>query len=146
YRDIIVLILQTIGVDAQVVPSDLSSKPALYVIGFPMTIGRGCIAMEAGACILALITITNAPLKDKLKGGLTFVVILFVANILRLTTNFVLISWGFPFWLAHDTLNKLFALVGIVIASFILEKQGIPIINEVANWMEVCLLKIRNTD
>ncbi|MFX1250535.1 MAG: heimdallarchaeosortase [Promethearchaeota archaeon] len=140
YRDIVLVILQTIGINATATPPELMNipDPALNIPGYsiPCSIVRLCTAMQAGAIILALIVVTKAPLRKKIIAGSTFCVILFFANILRLIFHFVLIYWGFPFWFAHDFLSKPIGFVGTIIFSLIIEKQGVPLIETFADWME----------
>ncbi|MFX0095911.1 MAG: exosortase/archaeosortase family protein, partial [Candidatus Hodarchaeota archaeon] len=107
FRDLILMILQWLGVDAWATTQSTLAipDPAISIQHYsppPYGIVRACTAMQAGAIILALMVVTKAPIRKKIIAGITFCAMLFVANVLRIVFHLVLVSWGVPFWFAHD--------------------------------------------
>ncbi|MFX1535246.1 MAG: heimdallarchaeosortase [Promethearchaeota archaeon] len=146
-RDAVLLILQGMGVPASATPQASIGiiDPAINIAGYsppPYAIVRACSAMQAGAIIFALIIVTKAPLKNKIIAGSTFAIMLYIANVLRLVFHLLLVSWGIPFEFAHDFLSKPIGFVGTIIFALIIEKQGVPMIDTFADWMEFAWIKI----
>ncbi|MFX0095100.1 MAG: heimdallarchaeosortase [Candidatus Hodarchaeota archaeon] len=140
-RDMVLSLLIVLGVDAWATPQETITipDPAISIAGYtPPAYGvvRACTAMQAGAIILALIVVTKAPLRNKIAAGITFSFMIFVANILRLVFHLVLVAWGVPFWFAHDALSKVIGFIGTIIFALIIEKQGVPMVETFADWME----------
>ncbi|MFX1251775.1 MAG: heimdallarchaeosortase [Promethearchaeota archaeon] len=146
-RDAVLAILQGMGVDAMATPQNSINilDPAINIAGYsppPYAIVRACSAMQAGAIIFALIIVTKAPLKNKIIAGSTFAVMLYIANVLRLVFHLVLVAQGIPFEFAHDFLSKPIGFVGTIIFALIIERQGVPMIDTFADWMEFAWIKI----
>jgi hypothetical protein len=116
---------------------------------------KACTGMQAGAVLISLIWITPIPQKVrrsnsfkeslmgrsqlllKLKVTLIFFVILFVGNVIRIWFHLYLVgALGLPFSFAHDDLSKPIGFVGTLFFAWLIEKQGIPIIDTFADWID----------
>ncbi len=147
-RDLVLEIINFLGADAtKSVSITNPSDPAIRIVLDKGRIGnygivRACTGMQAGAILVALILVTDAPLRNKLIAIPTFLLTLFISNVLRVAFHMLLVTWGIPFYWAHDVLSKPIGFVGTLIFAMMIERQGVPIIDTFADWMDWALQKI----
>ncbi len=149
-RDYVLEIIKFFGVNAtKSLPTPEYPDPAPGVRIFfnefefgDYWIVRACTGMQAGAILVALIVVTDAPLRNKLIAIPSFLLMLFTANVLRIAFHMLLVAWGIPFFWAHDVLSKPIGFVGTLIFAMVIERQGVPIIDTFADWMDWALQKI----
>ncbi|MHA1945203.1 MAG: heimdallarchaeosortase [Candidatus Hodarchaeales archaeon] len=121
--------------------------PGLFL---PSTYGqywivKACTGMQAGALLLAMIAITEAAWSAKLRASILFMLALFIGNSLRITfhlwavsflyQNFTITATDAFFW-AHDVPTKIIGFFGTLLFAFIIEKMGVPIIDQFADWFD----------
>ncbi|MFX0209057.1 MAG: hypothetical protein ACFFDT_23945, partial [Candidatus Hodarchaeota archaeon] len=88
-RDLVLEIIRLFGVNAiKSVSTENPSAPAIQIIFDKTHVGnygivRACTGMQAGAILVALILVTDAPLKNKSIAVPSLLLILFTANVLR---------------------------------------------------------------
>ena len=98
---------------------------------------KACTGMQAGAVLLAIIAVTKGPSPSKkLQAMATFLALLTVTNILRIAFHLALVNYGIPFFWAPDVLSKPIGFFCTLLFAYIIEKQGVPIIDTFAEWME----------
>ncbi len=114
---------------------------------------RACTGMQAGALLLALIIVTPADSKKKIKATIYSLIALIIGNFLRIAlvigmTITIQASYGADsaaawFW-AHDVLGKPIGFFGTIFFAIIIERQGVPILNTVSLWIDsfIDLLKM----
>ncbi|MFX1511877.1 MAG: heimdallarchaeosortase [Promethearchaeota archaeon] len=149
-RDYVLEIIKFLGVNATkspYVPDYTNEAPGIRILFNDTTFGdywivRACTGMQAGAILVALILVTDAPLRNKLFAVPFFLWMLFTANVLRIAFHMLLVSWGISFFWAHDVLSKPIGFVGTLIFAMAIEKSGVPIIDTFADWMDWALQKI----
>lgn len=106
---------------------------------------RACTGMQAGALLMALIIVTPADVKSKLKASFYSLLALIIGNLLRialviamtitLDTTFGASYDAAWFW-AHDVLGKPIGFFGTIFFAIIIERQGVPILNTVSLWID----------
>ena len=104
---------------------------------------KACTGMQAGAVLLALILVTPAPWRNKFSALSTLITILTLTNVVRIAFHLTLVNYGIEFFWAHDVLSKPIGFVGSLIWAYVIEKQGVPIIDQFAEWMEWSWERIR---
>lgn len=73
-----------------------------------------------------------------------FFIVLFITNSVRIWFHLWLVgAWGIPFSIAHDDLSKPIGFVGTLFFAWIIEKSGIPIIDQFADWMDATWLGVK---
>jgi len=106
---------------------------------------KACTGMQAGGLLLAIITVTEAPWFSKIKAGSIFLLALFVGNALRITfhlwcVHFLVTQFGMnseeAFYWAHDVSSKVIGFFGAIFFALIIEKMGVPIIDQFADWLD----------
>ncbi len=149
-RDYVLEIIKLLGVTAEKSFYPYESPdpaPAIRIFINETTVGdygivRACTGMQAGAILIALILVTEAPLKNKFIAIPSLLGVLFVTNILRVAFHMLLVAEGIPFFWAHDVLSKPIGFVGTIIFALMIEYQGVPIIDTFADWMDWTLQQI----
>ncbi|MHA2223706.1 MAG: heimdallarchaeosortase [Candidatus Hodarchaeales archaeon] len=106
---------------------------------------KACTGMQAGGLLLAIIMVTEAPWISKVRASLVFFIALFIGNTLRITfhlwcvsflvTQFHMNSLEAFYW-AHDVSSKVIGFFGTILFAFIIEKMGVPIIDQFADWLD----------
>ncbi|MHA1977692.1 MAG: heimdallarchaeosortase [Candidatus Hodarchaeales archaeon] len=124
-----------------------TQTPGIYL---PSTNGqywivKACTGMQAGALLLAIIAITEAAWSAKLKASILFVLALFIGNSVRIAFHLWVVSYIYQnftithadafFW-AHDVPTKIIGFFGTIFFAFIIEKMGVPIIDQFADWLD----------
>ncbi|MFQ5979116.1 MAG: heimdallarchaeosortase [Candidatus Heimdallarchaeota archaeon] len=146
FRDSILLGLQLLGIEASKTPDWQKSvpDPAINLPNITDTnyaIVRACTGMQAGSIIVALILVTKAPWQKKAKALPVFAGMLYVGNTLRVIFHLWLVhqDWGTvsEFWFAHDLLSKPIGFVGTLIFAYVIEKLGVPIIDQFADFIDI---------
>ncbi|MHA2225070.1 MAG: heimdallarchaeosortase [Candidatus Hodarchaeales archaeon] len=106
---------------------------------------KACTGMQAGALLLALIVITQAAWSAKLRAGILFMLTLFIGNSLRIAFHLWAVSFIYlnsamtaneAFYWAHDVPTKIIGFFGTILFAFIIEKMGVPIIDQFADWLD----------
>ena len=146
FRDSILLCLQILGIDGTKTPDSQKEvpDPAInlpHITHTNYAIVRACTGMQAGAIIFALILVTKAPWREKAIALPTFAAMLYIGNTLRVTFHLWLVyqDWGTisEFWFAHDLLAKPIGFVGTLIFAYVIEKLGVPIIDQFADFLDL---------
>ncbi|MFX0050949.1 MAG: heimdallarchaeosortase [Candidatus Hodarchaeota archaeon] len=106
---------------------------------------KACTGMQAGGLLIAIIIVSEAPWTSKIRASLVFFLALFIGNALRITfhlwcvsflvTQFQLDSETAFYW-AHDVSSKVIGFFGTIVFAFIIEKMGVPIIDQFADWLD----------
>ncbi|TFG09596.1 hypothetical protein EU534_01980, partial [Candidatus Heimdallarchaeota archaeon] len=106
---------------------------------------RACTGMQAGALLMALIVVTPADTKKKIKATSYTLIALFIGNLLRIAivigmTITIQVAYGANydaawFW-GHDVLGKPIGFFGTIFFAIIIERQGVPILNTVSLWID----------
>ncbi|MCE7742931.1 MAG: exosortase/archaeosortase family protein [Candidatus Heimdallarchaeota archaeon] len=114
---------------------------------------RACTGMQAGALLIALIIVTPADSKKKIKATVYSLIALIIGNFLRIAlviamTVHIQASYGAShtgawFW-AHDVLGKPIGFFGTIFFAIIIERQGVPILNTVSLWIDSFLDLLKN--
>ena len=114
---------------------------------------RACTGMQAGALLMALIIVTPADTKKKIKATTYTLIALFFGNMLRIAmvigmTITIQATYGADhsaawFW-AHDVLGKPIGFFGTIFFALIIERQGVPILNTVSLWIDSFLDLLKN--
>jgi exosortase/archaeosortase family protein len=109
--------------------------------------------MQAGALLMALIIVTPADTKKKIKATSFTLIALFIGNLLRIAmvigmTITIQSAYGGDhasawFW-AHDVLGKPIGFFGTIFFAMIIERQGVPILNTVSLWIDSFLDLLKN--
>lgn len=106
---------------------------------------KACTGMQAGGLLIAIIMVTEAPWIAKIRASIAFFSALFIGNALRITFHlwcvFVLITQfqmdpTEAFYWAHDVSSKIIGFFGTIFFAFIIEKMGVPIIDQFADWLD----------
>ncbi|MFW9916396.1 MAG: heimdallarchaeosortase [Candidatus Thorarchaeota archaeon] len=146
FRDSILLGLQLLGIEAsktadwqKTVPDPAINLPNMTRVNYAIV--RACTGMQAGAIIIALILVTKAPWRKKAIALPVFATMLFIGNTLRVIFHLWLVhqQWGTisEFWFAHDLLAKPIGFVGTLIFAYTIEKVGVPIIDQFADFIDI---------
>jgi exosortase/archaeosortase family protein len=146
FRDSILICLQLLGIEAsktpdwqKEVPDPAINLPNIDKVNYAIV--RACTGMQAGAIIIALILVTKAPWRKKAVAIPVFALMLYVGNTLRVTFHLWLVhqQWGTvsEFWFAHDLLAKPIGFVGTLIFAYVIEKCGVPIIDQFADFIDM---------
>ncbi|MHA1198186.1 MAG: heimdallarchaeosortase [Candidatus Heimdallarchaeaceae archaeon] len=114
---------------------------------------RACTGMQAGALLIALIIVTPADSKKKIKATVYSLIALIIGNFLRIAlvigmTVHLQANYGAShsaawFW-AHDVLGKPIGFFGTIFFAIIIERQGVPILNTVSLWIDSFLDLLKN--
>ncbi|MHA2237170.1 MAG: heimdallarchaeosortase [Candidatus Hodarchaeales archaeon] len=106
---------------------------------------KACTGMQAGGLLLAIIVISEAAWSAKLRASVLFMLALFIGNSLRIAfhlwavsflyQNFTISAADAFFW-AHDIPTKIIGFIGTIFFAFIIEKMGVPIIDQFADWLD----------
>ena len=114
---------------------------------------RACTGMQAGALLLALIIVTPADTKKKIKATIYSLIALIIGNFLRialvigmtitLQAHYGASSTAAWFW-AHDVLGKPIGFFGTIFFAIIIERQGVPILNTVSLWIDSFIDLLKN--
>ncbi|MHA2232625.1 MAG: heimdallarchaeosortase [Candidatus Hodarchaeales archaeon] len=151
FRDHILMGLQILGIEASKTPDWQKTlpDPAINLPNITDTnyvIVRACTGMQAGAIIIALILVTKAPWRRKLIALPVFGAMLYVGNTLRIIFHLWLVhqDWGTvsEFWFAHDLLAKPIGFIGTLIFAYIIEKLGVPIIDQFADFIDLAWYRL----
>ncbi len=124
-----------------------SQTPGIHI---PSTNGdywivKACTGMQAGGLLLAIIMITEATWKAKLQAGFVFFIALFIGNTLRITFHLWCVSFLVSqfnmnsedaFYWAHDVSSKVIGFFGTILFALIIERMGVPIIDQFADWLD----------
>ncbi|UCG90099.1 MAG: hypothetical protein JSU57_06485 [Candidatus Heimdallarchaeota archaeon] len=106
---------------------------------------KACTGMQAGGLLIAIIMVTEAPWIAKIRASLAFFSVLFVGNALRITFHlwcvYILIMQfqmdpTEAFYWAHDVSSKVIGFFGTILFAFVIEKMGVPIIDQFADWLD----------
>lgn len=109
---------------------------------------RACTGMQAGALLMALIIVTPADFRKKIKATAYSTIALVLGNFLRIAltigmTLTLMDSYGVGYdqaWMwSHDVLGKPIGFFGTIFFALIIEKQGVPILNTVSLWIDSLL-------
>ncbi|MHA1686783.1 MAG: heimdallarchaeosortase [Candidatus Heimdallarchaeaceae archaeon] len=130
------------GLDAHNAQTPAIKSPSL---DRRFAIVRACTGMQAGALLMALIMVTPARLRNKIKGTFWVLIALIVGNFLRialdigmsltLMENYGLngdTSWT---W-SHEVIGKPIGFFGTIFFALIIERQGVPILNTISLWID----------
>ncbi|MHA1331326.1 MAG: heimdallarchaeosortase [Candidatus Hodarchaeales archaeon] len=106
---------------------------------------KACTGMQAGGLLIAIIIVTEASWNAKVRAGIAFFITLFIGNALRITfhlwsVNFLVTQFGMnhdeAFYWAHDVSSKVIGFFGTIFFALIIEKMGVPIIDQFADWLD----------
>lgn len=106
---------------------------------------KACTGMQAGGLLIAIIMVTEAPWIAKIRASVAFFLALFIGNALRITfhlwcVSFLVTQFGMDnqtaFYWAHDVSSKVIGFFGTILFAFIIEKMGVPIIDQFADWLD----------
>lgn len=109
---------------------------------------RACTGMQAGALLMALIIVTPADFRKKIKATAYSTIALVLGNFLRIAltigmTLTLMDSYGVGYdeaWMwSHNVLGKPIGFFGTIFFALIIEKQGVPILNTVSLWIDSIL-------
>jgi len=134
---------------------DLATYPRILLII------RACTGMEAGALLMALILVTPAKWQNKLGATVTNFLMMHIGNTFRVAFHFwytqhlyvKYIDMGMAssaaadkaFFLAHDSLSKVFGFVGIVIFTLVIERTGVRIVSTFGAWIDAFADSMKRT-
>jgi len=165
-RDIISLLLNFFSIEHSslpnsqfpVIPKNLMGGPFPFLEAVPETPGvhvpeaftifyivKACTGMQAGALLLAIILVTEASKIQKLRVSIVIFLVLFFTNALRITFHILLVHFlvtqyqidsNTAFYWGHDVLSKVIGFFGTILFALIIEKMGIPIIDQFADWLD----------
>lgn len=165
-RDIISVLLKFLSIEHNslpnsqfpVIPETLMGGPFPFVEAVPGTPGihipeaytifyivKACTGMQAGALLLAIILVTEAPKIRKLIASLTIFLVLFFTNALRITFHILVVYFlvtqfqidsDTAFYWGHDVLSKVIGFFGTILFALIIEKIGVPVIDQFADWLD----------
>ena len=165
-RDIVSSVLNLFGVEHFLLPEELTrvipdfmkggSFPFLEAtdltpgINIPATWGdywivKACTGMQAGGLLLGVILVTNAPWRNKTSASVVIVITLFITNALRISfhllcVEFLVVQFNMDpeeaFYWAHDVSSKVIGFFGTILFAIIIEKMGVPIIDQFADWLD----------
>jgi len=106
---------------------------------------KACTGMQAGGLLIAIIMVSEAPWVAKIRASLVFFLALFIGNALRITFHLWCVSFlvaqfqmdpETAFYWAHDVSSKIIGFFGTIVFAFIIEKMGVPIIDQFADWLD----------
>jgi len=165
-RDIVSFVLNLFGVEHFLLPEELprvipdfmkgGSFPFLEAtnltpgINIPATWGdywivKACTGMQAGGLLLGVILVTNAPWRNKTSASVVIIFTLFITNALRISfhllcVEFLVVQFNMDpetaFYWAHDVSSKVIGFFGTILFAIIIEKMGVPIIDQFADWLD----------
>lgn len=165
-RNIVSFVLNLFGVEHFLLPEELTrvipgfmrggSFPFLEAtnltpgINIPATAGdywivKACTGMQAGGLLLGVILVTNAPWRNKTSASVVIVITLFITNALRISfhllcVEFLVVQFNMDpeeaFYWAHDVSSKVIGFFGTILFAIIIEKMGVPIIDQFADWLD----------
>ena len=73
-----------------------------------------------------------------------FFIVLFITNSVRIWFHLYLVgAFNIPFSIAHDDLSKPIGFIGTLFFAWVIEKSGIPIIDQFADWMDASWLGLK---
>jgi exosortase/archaeosortase family protein len=128
-------------------------------IQIPSTLGdyyivKACTGMQAGALLISIIIVSEASWLDKIRAISATFLVLFFTNALRVTfhlwcvtilvTQFGMDSQTAFYW-AHDVSSKVIGFFGTILFAFIIERAGVPIIDQFADWLDWILWRINKS-
>ncbi|NHJ00593.1 MAG: exosortase/archaeosortase family protein [Candidatus Heimdallarchaeota archaeon] len=106
---------------------------------------KACTGMQAGSLLIAIIMVTEATWKAKIKASMVFFFSLFIGNALRITFHllcvYILVNTfemdpETAFYWAHDVSSKVIGFFGTILFAIIIERMGVPIIDQFADWLD----------
>jgi exosortase/archaeosortase family protein len=106
---------------------------------------KACTGMQAGGLLIAIIMVTEAPWIAKIRASIIFFLALFIGNTLRITFHLWCVSLlvtqfqmdpNTAFYWAHDVSSKVIGFFGTILFALIIEKMGVPIIDQFADWLD----------
>jgi exosortase/archaeosortase family protein len=106
---------------------------------------KACTGMQAGGLLIAIILISEATWTSKIRASLAFFTALFIGNTLRITFHLWCVSFlvtqfhmdpETAFYWAHDVSSKVIGFFGTILFALIIEKMGVPIIDQFADWLD----------
>lgn len=109
---------------------------------------RACTGMQAGALLIALIIVTPAQFRSKIKGTFWVLVALIIGNFLRIALDIgmsltLIENYGLngdDAWKwSHEVIGKPIGFFGTIFFALIIEKQGVPILNTISLWIDSIL-------
>ncbi|OLS27968.1 MAG: hypothetical protein HeimC3_01310 [Candidatus Heimdallarchaeota archaeon LC_3] len=117
---------------------------------------KACTGMQAGAILASIILVTPIPNKTiqfssfkqsvigkqqmflKVRVIIIFLIVLFLGNVLRIWFELYLVgALNVPFEFAEGELAKPIGFVGTLIFAWLIEKQGVHIIDTFADWLSL---------
>jgi len=121
--------------------------PGIYI---PLTRGdywivKACTGMQAGGLLIAIIMVTEVTWTAKFRASLALFVTLFIGNTLRITFHLWCVSFlvsqfqmdsNTAFYWAHDVSSKVIGFFGTILFAMIIEKMGVPLIDQFADWLD----------
>jgi len=106
---------------------------------------KACTGMQAGGLLIAIILVTEVTWTAKLRASLALFVALFIGNTLRITFHLWCVSFlvsqfqmdpNTAFYWAHDVSSKVIGFFGTILFAMIIEKMGVPLIDQFADWLD----------
>lgn len=106
---------------------------------------KACTGMQAGALLIAIIMVSEASWLSKLKASIVFFISLFIGNALRITFHLLCVYFLVntfkmnpeeAFYWAHDVSSKVIGFFGTILFALIIERMGVPIIDQFADWLD----------
>ncbi|MFX0185823.1 MAG: heimdallarchaeosortase [Candidatus Hodarchaeota archaeon] len=106
---------------------------------------KACTGMQAGGLLIAIIMVSEAAWVAKIRASIVFFLALFIGNALRITFHLWCVSFlvtqfqmdpETAFYWAHDVSSKIIGFFGTIVFAFIIEKMGVPIIDQFADWLD----------
>ena len=106
---------------------------------------KACTGMQAGGLLIAIILISEATWSSKFRASLVFFTALFIGNTLRIAFHLWCVSFlvtqfqmdpDTAFYWAHDVSSKVIGFFGTIFFALIIEKMGVPIIDQFADWLD----------
>ncbi|UCE12817.1 MAG: exosortase/archaeosortase family protein [Candidatus Heimdallarchaeota archaeon] len=163
-RDIISKLLEFVGIENSLIPSVGHTLPEKYKGVFPFLeatdltpgiyipetggdywIVKACTGMQAGGLLIAIIMVTEAPWIAKIRASIAFFLALFIGNALRIAFHLwcvtilvtqLSMNHEEAFYWAHDVSSKVIGFFGTIVFAFIIERMGVPIIDQFADWLD----------
>ena len=132
-----------------------AQTPGIYI---PSTNGdywivKACTGMQAGGLLIAIIMVTEVNWTAKFRASLALFIALFIGNTLRITFHLWCVSFlvsqfqmdpSTAFYWAHDVSSKVIGFFGTILFAMIIEKMGVPLIDQFADWLDWIWWRIDN--
>jgi exosortase/archaeosortase family protein len=132
-----------------------SQTPGIHI---PSTNGdywivKACTGMQAGGLLIAIILVSEASWDAKIRASFMFFLTLFIGNALRIAFHLWCVSFLVTqfnmnpeeaFYWAHDVSSKVIGFFGTILFAFVIERMGVPIIDQFADWLDYIWWRLKS--